>query len=367
MPVELPIFHLGTYTAQNGTPVTFTQELLRQMERNTNLVIRTSKFQPPVGYDHPAARDTSAHGFISGVRYDNGKLIATLDGTSEQLRADAKNFKRLTYSPEFHDDFSFVHEGKPVKVGPTVIGLAMLGAQRGAIKNSAMVPLSEVAFGENVSDVEALLLREDLRAMGYVGEYVADGKFFGEVENDTSRFFEEQENAMTADELKAINDTINAGIKAAVEPLNAKIESQGATIKQFGEEAKTRAKVTELVETIGTEKKLSKISRTRLEEALMTPTTDTVRAFAESISPVVLPGTAKKDDDTKGETDEPAALAAVRPKHFSDPNEHGDVLEAGLIAFGEFKPEAFKGIESNPSEQLAKLRGYITTRDTAAN
>jgi hypothetical protein len=387
MPVELPIFHLGTYRSQNGTPVTFTPELLAQLARNTNFVIAQKALQPPVGYDHPAARDTDAHGHIASVRVDGGKLIATLDGTSAKLRDDAKNFRRLTYSPEFNTDFEFVHEGKPVKIGPTVIGLAMLGAQRGAIKNTAMVPLSEVPFGEGVDAVSSMMLRSELRSLGYIGEYEVEGKFFAEVENDSRRFSERQEQTMTDAEIQAaIAAGVKANIDAAIAPaVAAAVKPLQDQIKSFSETSKREADVHSFCETIAsTKKSLNKLSLDRLRTKIllhpdMTPALDAeVRAFVEGLSAVVLPGgvIGKKknagaddpEDEGDADPDEPKDLAAVRPKHFAnieDPQAQ-QVVNAAMTAFAEFKPEAVKGIEGNPSAIMNKVRAYVIARDTAA-
>lgn len=375
--IELPLFHLGKYRAQDGTDVVFTTDMLRAMERNTNLAIRAGKFQPPIGYDHPAAKDTNAHGFIKAVRYDNGKLIAKLAGTSEQLRKDAASFRRLTYSPEFHPKFSFVHDGKPVELGPTVVGLAMLGAQRGAIKNSQMVPLSEVQFGENVDGVEALLLRQDLREMGYVGEYEVDGKMFGEVENDVRRFAEtETETTMTDAEIKAL---VDGAVKTATAPLVAQIATQEQTIKSFSERSANETEVKEFCEKVQKNPRLTVLGVDRLkailthEAVVKNPDLNTnIRAFVEGISPAVMPKGVAGADKGKGketpdddEPDEPEALAKIRIRHFgerSDPK-HEALLDAAVIAFGEFKPEAFKGIENNPDAQLQRVATYVRRRD----
>lgn len=378
--IELPIFHLGTYTAQDGTSVTFTPELLRQMERNTKLAIRMGKFQPPVGYDHPAANSDS-HGLISDVRYENGKLIGTLGGISDKLRDDAKNFRRLTYSPEFRNDFEFVHDGKPVKLpGPTCIGLAMLGAQRGAIKNSAMVPLSEVQFGEGVSEVESLLLRQDLRDMGYVGEYAVDGKMFGEVENDISRFAEkETETTMTDAEIQALaNKAAADAAAAATAPLLAKIAEQDRTIKSFSETSARASDVKSFCEKVSPDKnpRFTELGVARLVKILNHPAVAAdpaldadIRAFAETISPATITlgesKGGKKKDGAEGDTEEPEALARLRVKHFAnrtDP-QNEQIVTAAITAFSEYRPEAFKGIENNPAAQDERVIAYVRQRD----
>lgn len=375
-PVELPIFHLGTYKSASGVPVTFTHALLRQLVKNTNAAI-AMKFQPPVGYDHPVARDTSAHGRIARMRYDErGIAHATIEGASDQLANDAKDFRRLTWSPEFHENFEIVDGGKPVALGPTTIGLAMLGAQRGAIKNTAMIPLSEVNFGEGVDAADKLLLRAELRSLGYLGEYEVDGKFFGEIENDERRFFSDtkKEHSMTDAEIQA---AIANGIKAATEPLQTKLAEQDKQIKSFGEEAKTRTKVLAFCETVAKEKPLGKLAMERLEELALSadaPTFEKVRSFVEAIPAVIVPGGRSDDKTTNGggdvdeDVDEPKALAALKPKHFAEMTDPGNQTKivAGVKAFAEFKPDAIKGIEQDFAAQTAKVRQYISARDLAA-
>lgn len=381
MPVELPIFHLGTYRSASGTPVTFTPELLRQLERNTNFAI-SQKFQPPVGYDHPAARDTNAHGRIASVRVEGGKLIATLDGTSEKLRDDAKNFRRLTYSPEFHDDFEIVSDGQRVKIGPTVVGLAMLGSQRGAIKNTAMIPLSEVPFGEAVAAVDALILRSELRSLGYLGEYEVDGKFFAEVENDERRFSEHEEQTMTPEEKlemqNAIKAGIDSGIAAAIAPaVAAAVKPLQDQIKSFSETAKREGEVHTFCETIKTTKKsLNQLSLDRLEKNIllhddMTPALDKeIRAFVEGLSAVILPGGTANDDKggDEGNGDESPELAKVRQRHFNeiDKAENQAIVFAAKTAYFSEHPAALKGIEENPQAQTERVLAYVIQRDTGS-
>lgn len=382
MPVELPIFHLGTYRDSSGVPVTFTPALLHQLAKNTKLAIKHN-FQPPIGYDHPAARDNGAHGRISDVRVEQDKwLIATLDTTSEQLKDDAKNFRRLTYSPEFNN-FEFVHEGETVKLGPTVIGLSMLGAQRGAIKNTDMVPLSKVNFGEGVDSADAFIMRSELRSLGYLGEYDVDGKFFAEVENDERRFSAHEENTMTDAEIKQlIADGIKAGVDASVgAAVTAAVKPLQDQIKSFSETSKRQSEVRAFCESVRTEKKsLNKLSLDRAEVILlhedMTPALDKeFRAFVEGLSAVILPGgvAGKKTDGADGdeggdEIDEPKTLASVRPKHFSDLSKNDAMLSQATDELQKIKPKLFSEAKATTSVQrLAVLKQHIIEREAEAN
>lgn len=178
---------------------------------------------------------------------------------------------------------------------------------------------------------------------------------------------------MTAEEkaeFQRMLDAQAASLKAGFDAqLKAVEDKTASTIKAMSETEAAKQKTLGKVALIVTEKKLSKISAAKLEEAALNPTVETVLAFGETLSAIVLPGRAKVDDSSSrakdDDGDEPEALAKLRPKHFSDPLEHGDVLEAGLLAFGEFKPDAFKGIEENPAAQLDRLRSYVTARDVA--
>lgn len=380
MPVELPIFHLGTYRDSSGTPVTFTPALLHQLAKNTNLAIKHN-FQPPVGYDHPAARG-GAHGRISSVRVENDKkLIAVLDTTSEQLRDDAANFRRLTYSPEFNS-FEFVHEGESIKLGPTVLGLSMLGALRGAIKNTDMVPLSQVNFGEGVDPADAFMLRQELRSLGYLGEYEVDGKFFAEVENDERRFSAHEENTMTDAEIKQlIADGIKAGVEASVgAAVTAAVKPLQEQIKSFSETSKRQTEVRAFCETVRTEKKsLNKLSLDRAELIMlhpdMTPALDKeFRAFVEGLSAVILPGgragKAEGDEggDDEDEAQEPKVLASVRPKHFSDLSKNDAMLSQATDELQKIKPKLFSEAKATTSVQrLAVTKQYVIEREAEAN
>lgn len=381
--IEFPLFHVGQFTAQDGTPAPITEALLRQIEKNTNFILKSRILQAPIGYDHPA-KNSDAHGTLVGARYHNGVLYAQGDNWSDTLVADVKASKRLAYSGEYAPDFTYPAgdgSGKMVKVGPALVGMAILGSTRPAIKN--LKPLSEFGFAEGVSAADEYETREELRSAGMLSEYCEDARFFAEVENDARRFFseqKEQESTMTDAEIQAaiaagvkanLDTAVTAAVSAAVKPLQDQIKS-------FSETAKREADVHSFCEKVSkTRPQLSNpLTLERLEKKIllhpdMTPSLDAeIRAFCEGLSAVVLPGGVAgpgqgENDDTP--TDEPKALAAVRPKHFADIDNPASqaVIDAAVTAFAEFKPDAFKGIEQNEAAQFAKVREYVINRDTA--
>lgn len=373
--IEFPLFHLGTYTSQDGSKVTFTEELLQQLERNTNLVLQHKAMQAPVAYDHPAT-GSAAHGVLTGARYANGVLHVKGTKWSDELVKDAKSFKRLTYSGEYQPKFSFVQDGKPIEVGPTVVGVAMLGAKRAAIKNPAMKPLSAFEFGEGVDALHAWIVRQELGAAGLVAaDY--DGKlFFGEVENDARRFmFEEEkkEHQMTDAEITALVTGQVAPLKVELEAAKATIAKQDETIKNFGESTTRAADAKAYVGKLVDEKPLGKLATERLEDILADPTVPTavvtkIKAFAEALpATVVGGGRAKKNanaatDPDDDDTDEPKALAAVKPKHFADIDANESIIDAGIVALSEHEPK-LKLDTKKPDEQIKALRAYVTKRD----
>jgi hypothetical protein len=380
--IRIPVYTYGKYRAQDGTYEEFTDEKMRALVKNTNFVIQQKAFIPAfgyVGYDHPVfgkVTDTDAHGHIKGAHYEDG--VVSLDVLPIQDREgrarlieDAKAGRRPHVSGEHHNAFSFVDaHGKTVNVGPTILGLAALGSERPALKNPKIVPLSEIEFPDSVTAADAFMAREGLRKAGMVAQTFSEGVLaFSEVTLPKIEDETPKEQPMTAEELAQIKSMIG-DLKSEMKTEIAAVKTETATtIKAMSEGAEQRRKITEKVAVIVSEKKLSKIPAAKLEEAALNPTTENVLAFGETLSATVLPGGSprkvKEGEGTKDETDEPEALTAVRPKHFSDPLAHGDILDAGLLAFGEFKPDAFKGIESNPQAQLDKLRTYVTSRDVA--
>lgn len=387
--IRIPVYTYGKYRAQDGTYEDFTDEKMRALVKNTNFVIKAKPFIPTfgyVGYDHPVfgkVTDTNAHGHIVGAHYEDGvvsldvKPIADRDG-KYRLLEDAKAGRRPHVSGEHKNDFSFVDGGgRTIPVGPTILGLAALGTERPAIKNEKIVPLSEIPFPETITAADAFMAREALRKSGLVSQTFSEGVLvFSEIQLGTDVDDTPKEQPMTAEELKLITDKMESMLAANATQIKADVATQikasedktATTIKAMSEGEAQRQKLVARVETVVKEKKLPAIPAAKLLEAVLDPTAEKVLAFSEVLSSTVLPGpTPKKvDGDTRTDpTDEPAALAALRPKHFSDPIEFGEVVEAGLMAFGEYKPDALKGLESNPQAQLDKLRSYIITRDTA--
>jgi len=383
--IRIPVYTYGKYRAQDGTYEEFTDEKMRTLAKNTNFVIASKAFIPTfgyVGYDHPVfgkVKDTDAHGHIKNAVFENGVLsldvlpIADKSGRA-RLIDDAKAGRRPHVSGEHSNAFSFVDEhGRTVNVGPTVLGLAALGTERPALKNPKIVPLSEIPFPETVSPADAFAAREQLRKSGLVAQtFSEDVLVFSEIALSQDVDDSRQEQPMTPEELNQIKGMIGdlkTELKGEITTQVAAVKTETAnTIKAMSEGEQNKAKIREKVALIVTEKKLGKIAAGKLEEAALDPTTEKVLAFGETLSAVILPGkpaTEKKEGDDGEGGDEPEALAKLRPKLFADPITNGDVLDAGLVAFSEFKPGAFKGIESDPSAQLEKLRAYVTARDVA--
>jgi hypothetical protein len=371
--IDFPLFHIGKYKSASGSEVDFTDALLRQLEKNTNFVLRSKVLQAPIGYDHPAAGSDS-HGIITGARYANGVLYVTTENHSDKLASDAKAFRRLTYSGEFEPEFKYTEKGREVKVGPTVVGLAILGKQRAAIKNPEMIPLAAFEFGEGVEAADAFSAREELHSSGVVSEHYDGKHFFAEVENDSRRFFEEEKD-MDKEEIQALIDKATAPLKADNERLRQDLANSTVDAKRVGD-------VAAFCETIKEDKKLSKIPLTKLDAILMHAKVagdkelDTmIRSFAESLSPFVVSGgvassrattKTKDDDDDAGHVDEPDAVALLAPKHFSDDSGRSEkFVAAGIVAFGEWQPDKMKG--KSTVEKIDVVRRYVAERDGASS
>lgn len=375
--IRIPVYTYGKYRAQDGTVEEFTDELMRQLTKNTNYVISRKAFIPTVGYDHPVYgnRNTDAHGHIKAAVYENGVLSLDVlpipDRTGKSwLIEDRKAGRRPHVSGEHKRDFSFVDErGRTEVVGPTILGLAALGADRPAIKNPLTTPTMDLQFAESVSAADAYAAREALRKGGVVSQTFEEGVLvFSEIQLSQDVDETPKEQPMTAEEkaefqrmLDAQAATLKAGFDAQLAAAEAKTAS---TIKAMSEGEAERAKLKGKIDVVVKEKKLGLIPAQKFEEAVLNPTAANVLAFGEVLSAVVLPGRsvdAGDGGDKKG--DEPKALATLKPRHFSDVSANESMIDAGLIAFGEFKPDAFKGVESNQAAQLERLRHYVTQRD----
>jgi len=386
--IRIPVYTFGKYRAQDGTEEEFTDESMREMARNTNFVIKAKPFIPTfgyVGYDHPVfgkVKDTDAHGHIKAAVYEDGVFsydvlpIPDREGRIRLLE-DAKAGRRVHVSGEHSRNFSFVDgKGKTVNVGRCGVGLAALGSERPALKNPNIVPLSELEFPDTVAPADAFAARETLRNAGMVAQTFSEGVLvFSEVQLSTDVDDEPKEQNMTPED-KAEFERLLAAQRTA---LTTEFATQLAAVKAendqkitaMSEGAEKRRKILDRVAVIVAEKKLGKIAAAALEEAALNPTTDGILAFGEKMSAVVLPGGSKEkqgEGEKKGEsTCEPEALAKLRPLHFSDMTGENEALVfAGISAFAEFRPDAFKGIESNEDAQLQRLRQYVRQRDLGA-
>jgi hypothetical protein len=270
-----------------------------------------------------------------------------------------------------------------VRVGPTVVGLAALGRFRPALKNPSLVPLSELPFSESLSAADAWSTREELRNSGFVAQTFADGQYaFSEIEIDPNVFGEpkEQHMPMTAEEKAELAALMKTTADAATAPLLTKIAEQDAQIKKFSETAKLETAAKQFCETFAGDRKqqgqvLPKGFMDQGALMLSDPSyNDGQREAIKTLirlAPAAMVRAGRGDETPTGEnvpTDEPKALSELRPKHFAtreDPASQQKIVD-GLVAFSEFKPDAFKGIESDPVAQTAKLHAYITTRDTAS-
>ncbi len=388
--IEFPLFYRGLEYDSEGKPVIFTDDDLRMAEKNGNFVIQSGILYPPVKYDHPAfgAPDKDNHGRTVRYTYRDGALYQTVTNWSDRIVADKKREAKIAYSGEMRTTpFSYfdpISKSRKTLKGPVPVGLAILGDVRPAIKN--LKPFTSFEFSESVSPADAWETRESLRKSGLVAEDCSATQhdsettvhFFGEVENDASRFFEEQkEQTMTDAEIQAlVASTTKAAVEAATAPLNAKIKEQDDKISSFSETSARAADVKTFCESVQADKpRLTKLGLGHLSTILNHPAVakaadldKEIRAFVEGLSPIVLPGARKEGDDTDkggGADDEPEPLAKARPKHFSDITANQDIVDGAIAAFGEYKPDAFKGIENNPAAQLQKVRSYVISRDTA--
>jgi hypothetical protein len=388
--LEIPTFTYGKYRALDGTEVEFTDDLMRTLEKNTNFAIAAGALTPPVGYDEIDEngkykhRSTEAHAHVTGVKFRNGVVHLALSKPSETFRNDVREGRRLRYSGEFHPDFRYTDKsGKEVRVGPTVVGLAALGRFRPALKNPSLVPLSELPFSESLSAADAWSTREELRNSGFVAQTFADGQYaFSEIEIDPNLFGEpkEQHMPMTAEEKAELAALMKTTADAATAPLLTKIAEQDAQIKKFSETSQLKTEAHAFCETFASDRKAQGVVLPKLfiqqgEKMLSDPSyTPAQRADIQTLmqqAPAAMVRGGRGDDDKGGSNanpDEPKALSELRPKHFAtreDPASQQKIVD-GLVAFSEFKPDAFKGIDGDPVAQTAKLHAYITTRDTAS-
>lgn len=388
----LPLFPVGEYRANNGQWSKLEAAKLREMERNTRFLIRSGNLaKPPVGYQHPASSG-EARGHIGDVKFENGVLHARID--QPKFIDDVKKGLRLEYSGEFAEEVDFVEHGVAKKCGPAVVGVAILGDQRPAIKNAQRRTLSDLVFGEGVTPVEAFEIKEELRKSGVVSHtYDAEGHYcFSEIAFDASVFAEEN-TTMTDAEIQAlVTNTVNsatAPLKVENEALKTKLAAQETSfnerIQSFSESSVRKGDVKNFCEAVqkpnGKQNpRLTGPNVARLEKILLNPSVvkdkeldSDIRAFVEGIPPILVErgggdGNGKGDSEGNGggDKEEPKALADVRPKHFSDIRKFGEQITASVAAYFSEHPEQLKGIENNPAAQVAVVSDYVTKRDLTA-
>lgn len=371
--IEFPLFHVGQFTSQDGSQVPITDALLRQIEKNTNFILKSKVLQAPIGYDHPA-KDSHAHGTLVGTRYHGGVLYAQGTDWSDALVADVKASKRLAYSGELHPKFSYPAgdgSGKMIEVGPAVVGLAILGSQRPAIKN--LKPLSEFEFAEGTAPADAFETREELRSAGLVSQHVDGHQFFGEVENDARRFFSEEKDDDTMDE-KEFQRRIDEQEKKWSERFDTFKADAEKKIQSFSEESKRAAEIDEYCSTVGKEKPMGVIALGNLRKALTAPTVENIKAFAESLPAFIAPGgmAGKKNADgtpaDEEEAPEPKSLASVRVKHFADRSKNETLLAQAVADLEKIQPKLFSEAKATTLEQrIAVTKQYVVEREAAAN
>lgn len=397
--IEIPLFSLGTYTPMDGEPVTFDENFLRTLEKNTNYVIAAKALQPPVGYDHPAhnVKDTDAHGHIVRTTYRNGVLFGYLANPSKKLAEDARERRRLAYSPEFHPNFKFTDAGREIPVGPTVVGLAMLGKIRPAMKNPAHVPVAELGFSENVSAADAFMAREELRKAGLVAQTFDEGVYvFSEVDVNPRMFSEPARQEHDMDE-KDFERKMEERERKLREEFESKQQEQA---RQFSEkltalqsDGARKAEVAKFFEEVTAEKpRVGKRSKEHFMAALNHPVVAAnadldrlIRSGIEALPAAIVAGgrapeNARGFSESDGDPEDPPPsgdenpLDAVTLKHLdhiSAPatrrgeKSNAQVVEEALVAFQEKEPGRVKGLSK--LAQLTELRKYVKHRDAAAN
>lgn len=386
--IEIPTFTYGTYRSLTGEEVTFTDELMRQLEANTKAAIKAGALTPPVGYDEFDAttgkythRGTEAHGHITDVTYRNGVVHLAMEKPSEKFRSDVREGRRLRVSGEFVPKFWYTApDGKAVELGPTIVGLAALGRHRPALKNPKIVPLSQLPFAETIPAAEVTAAREELRKSRVVAHTFADDKFaFSEIDIDP-RAFADEENDMDKSEIQAL-------IAAAVDPIKAEnallkqtVETQkrefGEQIASLSENSQRAAEVQQFCENLNDakNKRLTKIMLGHVHDVLMHPSVvkdkdldRKIRASYENIPAFAVQiGQSQFSEGDGGDEDEgkaePKALRVLKVKHFADVDANQGVIDAGLSAFAEFKPD-LKLTEKPLPAQVAALEQYVTRRD----
>lgn len=379
--IPVPTFTFGTYRSQEGEEVTFTEEMLRELERNTNLVIKAGALTPPVGYDHPSysAKDTSAHGQVESVTYRNGVLHLNVTKPSEQFVSDIRAGRRLRVSGEYAKEFSFVdRNGKTVKVGPTVIGLAALGRYRPALKNPALVPLAQLGFAETVPWASGYEAIQELRDTGFVSQTLDGTTYaFSEIAISPSVLGDDETTENEMDE-KDFQRKLEDNDRKWEDRFKKFEEATEKRIASFSEEARRESEVLTFCETVAEEKPLGKLAMQRMKEALLKPSFESVRAFVEALPGAVvtsdIAGKRKKKAATESDEDdemddEPQAVSVLNSQHFAEMEKGNNekLIAAGVAAFSEWQPEKFvRDGKSLPIvEQIKIVRKHVEMRDAA--
>lgn len=392
--IEFPLFPIGRYRANDGSEVEFDEATLQAMARNTNFAIESGILRhPPIGYDHPAEASAS-HGVLTGARYSNGVLYVKGSKWSDQLVKDARQFKRLTYSGEFASKLAGVINGKSVEVGPTIVGVAMLGAKRAAVKNPAMRPLADFGFGEKTAPIDAFMASSELKRAGVVALGSEGAQHFAEVDNGP-KYFDEGSNDMDKDEAqKLIDAAIAANDKKWEQRLTDQTKEFNEKLSKNTVDSKRQGDVKEFAETVGPkgDKKINMTQKAKLESILMHPSVATsteldqlIRQFVEAGSSISVgreiagkkSGSGKPkelgehdvDDDEDGDEDgDGGALDTIQSKAFAEMSKGDNERLVGLAVkqFSERFPEKVRDDAGKPLSyelRLAKAQKYVQKRE----
>lgn len=139
---KIEIFRPGTFTSRAGAELTFTAEELREVAAAYDPAVH----EAPLVVGHPA-HDAPAYGWIKGLEFVDGRLVATVDKLAPELVAAVDEGRFRKVSPAF---FPPGGKSNPTPGKLTLRHVGVLGAAPPAC--SGLKPL---AFADDVTEAVA--------------------------------------------------------------------------------------------------------------------------------------------------------------------------------------------------------------------
>lgn len=152
----IEIFKPGTHTDMGGHSITFDDATLAAIAANYD----ATRHEAPLVVGHPAT-DDPAYGWVTGLRMENGRLLADLQQVDGGLADLVQQGRYKKVSPSFYLPDSRANP-KPGQFYLRHVGV--LGAQPPAVKGLRTLKFADALTGDFITFTEVSMSQEELAA-----------------------------------------------------------------------------------------------------------------------------------------------------------------------------------------------------------